>query len=226
MDRRRLPAPGRVQGPRDRQGPEDGCPRDARSPPARRRRRPSGKSEAPTARDAEQAASARSRSRPKSKVGPVRPTAGRDSRRNGRARGAGQGRQLGDRRPHDQPDQPRQGALSGRTGRRPVHEARPDPLLRRPSRPCCCRTCATAPSTCGAGRTASPATRFWQKQIPHYAPKWIAALGLPRGRLDPSRTPTSSPTASRRWPGWPTTPRSTCTRGRRASTPIATRPTR
>ena len=58
---------------------------------------------------------------------------------------------------------------------------------------------------------------FWQKQIPAYAPEWIKRWDYPDAGSWRVDTTTSSPTVSRRWPGWPTTRRSISTRGRRRS---------
>ena len=57
---------------------------------------------------------------------------------------------------------------------------------------------------------------FWQKQVPTHAPDWITRWD--NTEADRARaSSTSSPTAPRRWSGSRTTPRSSCTRGRRAS---------
>ena len=59
---------------------------------------------------------------------------------------------------------------------------------------------------------------FWQKQSPHLHARVDRALGLPGGGIERvAHLPRGRP-RGRRWPGWPTTQRSTCTRGRRRST--------
>ena len=211
MDGRRLPAPGRVQGPRDRQGsPEgrararhfdqdgDGRRRSAnwrlRSCAARRRRSrsPSGKSGRPA--------------RAPASTDPAHePTADELAALEALSKEG----QVGDRRPPDQADQPRQGAVSRRPGGGPYTKR---DLIR--------YYVTVAPVLLPYLRDRAvnlwrwpdgvTGNSFWQKQIPALRARLDRALGLIRRPAPASRTPTSSRTASRRWPGWPTTQPSTC----------------
>ena len=143
-------------------------------------------------------------------IGGGRPGRGGDGGRAGRPRRDDQGRRVGDRRARRQPDQPGQGAVP----RGGLHQARPDPLLRdhlagaaaAPARPAAQRGSL-------AGRRHRPA--LLAEADPVARARMGRALGLPGGRATTSRTPTWSATAWRRWPGWPTRPSSTCTRGPR-----------
>ena len=61
----------------------------------------------------------------------------------------------------------------GRGRRAAGHQARPDPLLRRRSRRCCCPTWPGGRSTCTATPTASTARASGSKELPGHAPEWV-----------------------------------------------------
>ena len=148
-----------------------------------------------------------------------------DLRRACRSREARQAGQLGDRWPQHRADQPRQGPLPGRRRPWPVHQARPDPLLRHD-----CAAAAALPARACRQPLALAGRCQRQELLAEADPELHAGMDRSAGTIPrparPSRTPTSSRTRWRRSPGWPTTRRSTCIPGRRASTPIAARPTR
>ena len=126
---------------------------------------------------------------------------------------------VGDRRPDRQPDQPRQGAVP-RAG---LHQARPDPLLRDGRAGACCPTCAIAPLNLSRWPDGVNGHTFWQKQIPHWAPEWIARWDYPEAGSNESHTYlVADQVATMAWLANHAT--STCTHGRRAPDAIAARP--
>ena len=122
MDRRRLPAPGRLQGARDRQGPKVGGPRarDVHPQGDAGGRKGSRKGFRGEGTDLQRQDCAESKSKAQlepRRSHPAAPQTIQPRRLRWQALEAlGKEGAVGDRRPSDQADEPRQGALSGRAG--------------------------------------------------------------------------------------------------------------
>ena len=135
--------------------------------------------------------------------------------------GAGRRRPLGGRRACRRAHQPGQGAVPGCR----LHQAGPGALLHddRAGDPALPAGPAAQPASL-AGRHRR-AHALLAEAAPRHAPEWVARWDYPEAGTT-SRTRTSSPTASPRWPGSPTRPSSTCTPGPAGSPSTGGRRTR